>query len=217
MTSAAMCASIVLASTSANADYRHEKQYKVTITNITPAVQFTPILVAVHKPTVGFFELGDAPSDEIAALAEGGNTEPLKTVLDGLSDDVFATTQTEGLLQPGESVEIEVTASRRARFISLASMLLPTNDSMMALDTVPLPTWGSRRYYAKGYDAGSETNDELCASIPGPTCGGDGAFQSVDGEGFVHISSGIHGIGDLDEAKYDWNNPVAVVRIQRMR
>jgi len=174
-------------------------------------------LIAAHKPSVGLFELGAAPSDELAALAEGGDTAPLKAVLDGLSKQVFATAQTEGLLEAGKSVEIEITASASARFISMASMILPTNDAMMALDTVALPTWGYRRYYASGYDAGSESNDELCASIPGPTCGGDGAFTEVNGEGFVHISSGIQGIGDIDAAKYDWNNPVAVITIERMR
>lgn len=80
----------------------------------------------------------------------------------------------------------------------MAAMILPTNDSFVALDSVALPLWGSRTYYAKSYDAGSENNDELCASIPGPQCGGDGEFTAVDGEGFVYISNGMHGIGDLE-------------------
>ena len=52
-------------------------------------------------------------------------------------------------------------------------------------------------------------------NIPGPTCGVDGG--SPEGEGFVHVSGGIHGIGDLAPAEYDWRNPVATVTVTRMR
>ena len=76
---------------------------------------------------------------------------------------------------------------------------------------------GKRTFYANGYDAGSEMNDELCVNIPGPRCGGDGEFKALSGEGYVHISPGIQGIGDLSSAVYDWRNPVAVVTIQRIR
>ena len=36
-------------------------------------------------------------------------------------------------------------------------------------------------------------------------------------EGFVHIHAGIAGGGDLDPAATDWNNPVALVHIERIR
>ncbi|MCU7818248.1 MAG: hypothetical protein KZQ57_05120, partial [gamma proteobacterium symbiont of Lucinoma myriamae] len=38
-----------------------------------------------------------------------------------------------------------------------------------------------------------------------------------DGEGFVHINRGIHGIGDLAADVYDWHNPVAKITITRVR
>lgn len=200
-------------------NYYQSRTYKVTVTNVSRGVQFTPILAATHNSSVGYFELGQAPSNAIGALAEGGDVQPLKDILDSLTNQVSATTVTEGLLQPGASVEFEITASFRTRYLSMAAMLLPTNDSMMALDTVALPSWGSRTYHAKGYDAGSEENDELCANIPGPACGGDGKFVSVDdgGEGYVHISGGIHGEADLSRKAYDWRNPVAAVTVKRVR
>jgi len=46
-------------------------------------------------------------------------------------------------------------------------------------------------------------------------CGGVGGSPGIGGEGFVHIHAGIHGIGDLLPARYDWRNPVAKVVIQR--
>jgi len=100
----------------------------------------------------------------------------------------------------------------------MAAMILPTNDSFVALDTVRLPRYGTVTYRASAYDAGSEPNDELCANIPGPTCGGEGRSEDdSNAEGFVHIANGVHGIGDVDVAKYDWRGTVAEVTITRIR
>ena len=68
------------------------------------------------------------------------------------------------------------------------------------------------------YDAGSEDNDESCAHIPGPIeCGGMGEpFSEGLAEGFVHVSNGIHGVGDLQPSMYDWRGAVAMVRVVRI-
>jgi hypothetical protein len=86
---------------------------------------------------------------------------------------------------------------------------------------VPLPSFGTEEHRSPAYDAGSERNDELCASIPGPDffeCGGPGGGSQVEGgeEGFVHVHSGIHGVGDLVPAERDWRNPVARISITRI-
>jgi len=97
-------------------------------------------------------------------------------------------------------------------------MLVPTNDAFMAVNGIPLPK-GKRtqRVTALGYDAGTETNDESCLSIPGGGgCAGEG-YNAEGGEGFVHIHSGIHGIGDLEAADYDWANPIAHIMIKRVK
>ena len=71
---------------------------------------------------------------------------------------------------------------------------------------------------APAYDAGSEINDELCSSIPGPfftECNGPGGGGSPGGgEGFVHIHRGIHGVGDFEPSERDWKNDVAQIRIR---
>ena len=69
---------------------------------------------------------------------------------------------------------------------------------------------------ADGYDAGSETNDELCATVPGPACRGAGPSPEDSGEGFVYIHNGVHSIGGLSAVEYDWRNPVAKVVIEHM-
>ncbi len=38
-----------------------------------------------------------------------------------------------------------------------------------------------------------------------------------EGEGFVTIHNGIHGIGGMEAATYDWRNPVAKIVIKQVR
>mgnify|MGYP000870094384 FL=1 len=197
------------------AAYHGNPMYAVTITNLTRGSSFTPILVASHRPGVELFTLGQAASDELAAMAEGGDTAPLEAALLD-SGQVVGTGHSQGLLGPGQSVTVEVPAGNANR-ISLAAMILPTNDGFIALNGVEAPRAGSQTFSVPGYDAGSEPNDELCASIPGPLCGGEGGSPNAGGEGFVHIHAGIHGIGDLSASAYDWRNPVATVTVERVR
>lgn len=191
-----------------------EDLYEVTVTNITKMQTFTPIIAATHKNRIAFFEAGQPASPELAFLAEDGATGPLQAVLESVPNLVRDVSGNPGmLLGPGESVTFRITTDEdRFRRFSLAAMLIPTNDTFVALNGVTLPR-RSRTFFANAYDAGSEPNDELCANIPGPFCGGDGASEEAGGEGFVHISNGIHGVGDLAPSVYDWRNPVARVTI----
>lgn len=194
----------------------HGVTYNVTITNLTVGESFTPFLVASHRDADDLlFSAGGAPSDALAALAEGGDTGPLQTILDA-DGRVNATATSAGLLDPGQSVTIPISLRPGSDHISLAAMLIPTNDGFVSLQNVAAPHGQhARTLYAVAYDAGSEPNDELCASIPGPVCGGAGGSPGVGGEGFVHIHPGIHGIGNLIPAERDWRNPVAKIEIQR--
>lgn len=211
---------LALTTTLSQAQGLEDRSYRVEVTNILSAGQFTPILAVVHAPQISLFELGDEPTVGLATLAEGGDNSVLEASLSGLKEVAVAASFTPPgapLTFAGDTTEFEITVPANFRFISLASMILPTNDSFFALDTVPLPNARPRSFFAKGFDAGSELNDELCANIPGPTCGGDGSFSGLNGEGFVHISPGISGQGDLDSSEYDWRNPVAKVVITRIR
>lgn len=207
-----LCGGMLLSS-SALADGR--AYYEVTITNLTHAQAFTPILVASHGKGVKLFELGSPASNELSALAEGGDVAPLTYALQA-DHKVRDTANSGGLLMPGQSVTVTV-AARGAKQISLASMLIPTNDSFIALNGVKAPKHGKAVYYSPGYDAGSELNDELCLNIPGPVCGGAGGSPEAGGEGYVHISAGISGKADLAAATYDWRNPTAKIVIKRVR
>ncbi len=192
--------------------------YEVTITNMTHGVQFTPVLVVTHSDAIALFEPGAPASEELALLAEGGDTAPLEALL-ATRPDVVADFGNTGpdLLGPGQSVSVILKGGGEFDLVSLAGMLLPTNDSFVGADALRAPRapGRSRTYVAFGYDAGSEPNDERCEHIPGPTCGGEGPSPDAGGEGFVHVSRGIAGVGDVAVADYDWRNPVARITVTR--
>ncbi|KJV07248.1 spondin domain-containing protein [Methylocucumis oryzae] len=197
-------------------------RFEVTITNITRGQQFTPFLVASHNSRVNLFSLGQAATTELATLAESGATAPLAALLTA-NKNVKAVNATSGLLNPGQSVTITVDAGVNFNQFSAAAMLIPTNDAFVALNNVNAPREFNVpvTFMAPVYDAGSEKNDELCASIPGPhfdECGGAGGGADVAGdeEGFVHVHAGIHGIGDLKPEYRDWRNPAAKITIRRI-
>jgi len=222
VTALALCSSF---STTANAQSL-KREYSVTVTNITKKDAFTPLLGVTHSSAVALFELGEAASAEIADMAESGNIAPLTAALEA-NPGVAATGTNGGLLLAGDTVTFNVKAYAWLRFFSMAGMILPTNDSFVALNGVRLPRSRKRTvtYHAKAYDAGSEVNNEVCADIPGPifcldsnngVMGEGVSAPAGDDEGFVHIANGIHGVGDIPAAGYTWDGPVAKVEITRV-
>jgi len=202
------------------ADGKSSAVYEVTITNVTRDQTFTPFLVVAHRPSVSLFEVGQPASDELEALAENGDTGPFQTTL-AATPGVHGITVGGGLLAPGQTTTMMVEGHRYDR-VSLAAMLIPTNDGFIALSSAGPFGRSLKSTYAPAYDAGTEVNDELCASIPGPPyveCGGPGGGGAPEGgeEGFVRIHEGIHGEGDFFAATRDWRNPVAKVSIRRIR
>jgi hypothetical protein len=192
--------------------------YEVTITNLTRHQIFSPLLVVSHKDNMNLFQAGHEASDELAAIAETGNVGPMEDALMGLPG-VSDFANTGAVLLPGMSDSVVVQGRPYTR-ISVLSMLVNSNDAFLALNSQPATIWRPVSVQVPAYDAGSEANSELCSDIPGPACPPDsGNAHADEGEGFIHIHNGIHGIGDpeLDPAEYDWRNPVAAITIKRVR
>ena len=190
------------------------RAFEVTITNITLGEIFTPVMVATHGRHVKLFSEGMQASPELEMLAEGGDTAPLSNKL--LDDGALDVVTTDGVLPPGHSVTVQVRTNRWNDHVSVAAMLVPTNDAFIAINGVQGPRpYRSKTIMSPAYDAGTELNDELCVSIPGPTCGGE-PFSEGQAEGFVFVHAGIHGNGDLSNAVYNWHNPVARVAVKRI-
>ena len=210
-------AALVAAPTVVSADGDYDGDYyEVTVTNLTRGQSFTPILVATHRAGVMLFETGQPASPELALLAEGGKTAPLTANLEA-NPEVQQVITIPGLLGPGASVTARIKTQGNFDHLSMASMLVPTNDGFFALENVRGPRDNRRQEFeSPAYDAGSEPNDELCSNIPGPVCGGEGASPNAGGEGVVHIHAGIHGIGNLVASDRDWRNPVARISVRRV-
>ena len=196
------------------------RTYEVSITNITKGQILSPAVIATHNSTLDpIYELGMPASDELAGLAEDAMLDPFVAMLenDPAVSAVEVLTGENGPILPGETATIRFTSSSRATQLSLATMLVTTNDTFAGLSGVRLPTWRTESYMSPGYDAGSEVNNEDCAYIPGPPCGSGGSRATEGAEGYVYVSNGIHGIADLDSAEFDWNNPAAKITVRRVR
>jgi hypothetical protein len=200
-------------------------RYSISVTNLTKGQSFTPILAATHPRRVSLFEVGTPASAELEILAESGMTTPLAEVLSDAGAGAVMTAP--GLLLPGETRTLMIRAGRRDRELSVAAMLIPTNDTFFALNGVSLPRSRSAEVFlSPGYDAGTEFNDQNCDNIPGPRCEGQaGSEPADDDEGFVGISNGFHDLGPGSDLEgevlgpfvYDWRNPVARVVVRRVR
>lgn len=213
----ALLTSIGFGVTSAQAS-NDEGMYAVTVTNLTRGESFTPIMVATHTKGTQVFTLGEAASEDLAAIAEGGDFAPLADTLT-TSGAAYDIASNGGLLAPGASTTIMVKMADKFKHVTVTSMLIPTNDAFIAVNGVkgPKKRHSPRVVMSPAYDAGSEMNDENCMHIPGPVCDGVGPSPESDGEGFVHIHAGIQGIGSLSSADYDWRNPTAKIVITRMK
>ncbi len=188
------------------------KKYTITITNVTSNQVITTPLAIIHEKSFELFKFGEKSSSELATLAEDGDLSPLEEALDARSD-VLEHVRGSGSLAPGATVTIEVESKGKFKNISIAGMLASTNDAFFAVNNFVLPNYGKSNIMALAYDAGSEKNNESCDFVPGPPCGSHFARDTDDAEGFVYVHSGIHGIGDMDAAMFDWRGPVAYVTI----
>jgi len=207
------------------AQTQEKTRYEVTITNLTRGQRFTSPFIVIHKPGVRLFTLGEPVSPQLATLIEDASPNAFGTVLAALPEvkEVVTTASPPGdaLIDPGKAATTIVETTTVFNQISFISSLIPTNDAFIAINGVAGPQGDTAlSLFIPAYDAGSERNDELCASIFGPSiteCGGaGGAGHPGGGEGFVYIHNGIHGVGDLNAALRDWRNPVARILIRRV-
>lgn len=197
-------------------------EVEVRIVNITRGQVFSPVIAWSHQRDFEpFFEFGEPASEELRDIAENGNVGPMETLLSG-DGDVLDIAVGTGPIPPGGEETLTLEANGSARAISLASMLVNTNDTFFALRAVDVRK-GDVDLFSPGFDAGTEANNENCAFIPGPACpAGSGNDPAPDGaEGFVLVQEGIHGTAggvatsDLDPSQQDWRNPVAYIEIRR--
>lgn len=142
------------------------------------------------------------------ALNNRRDNGALLTLLSG-SSAIGGTAAASAPVPPGGSVTLNVTADSSFQYVSATGMLVNSNDTFFLVLNEKIPDSGDVAAHADAWDAGTEENNESCTEVPGPACGGLGKKSTDEVGGVIHISNGIHGIGDLSASAYDWRNPVA--------
>ena len=161
----------------------HATEYEVTVTNLTHGLHFTPLLLSAHPEDTRFFYTGEPSSPELQALAEGGDTTSLAALLESVSASVNID---DALLAPGESRTflISNTDNPANTQLSIAGMLLPTNDGFVGLNSLTLPVGEAHDTDATtdtNPDDGTEPTDELePPGVIAPTDDGEGAEPPED-------------------------------------
>jgi len=208
------------------------RSYEVTIENLSTGQPISPPVAATHRHNVRMFKVGKKASSELEAIAEDGMQGPMVALLSGSSKVTDVVDVGRPLTRKGTvvgSFTDNATFTIEAKWfdrLSLAGMLICTNDGFTGLNSVRLPAHGSRMYYLKAYDAGTEKNTEMSTDIvdacsalgalalPGDPNGNEN--EAVDTNGRIRRHRGIHGEGDLTEADHGWEGAVARVTITRV-
>ncbi|MFI3135757.1 MAG: spondin domain-containing protein [Methylococcaceae bacterium] len=197
--------------------YVHASDYQVTVTNLTRGQPIGKILAIAHTNTVSAFQVGSPAIKEVAAIAQDGQTALLKALAQSAPQVVGGIYEGTSATPPGASTTFTLSTDGNKTSFTLLAMMVNTNDAFIGLPGIQLPTDATPSVQMlAAMDAGVEDNDENCLYIPGPFCNNPGKSSTVAGEGYIYISPGIHGIGSLPAAIYDWRNPAARVKIVKL-
>lgn len=149
----------------------------ITIENMGPVggFSFTPVWFAAHNGSFDGFNVGSAGSAGITAIAEGGDTGPISAAFAGSGMDTTVAQLTGApVFSPGESQNavFNVGDASVNRYLSFASMIVPTNDLFFGNDDPAAYEVFDASGNFNGpfeilvfggdiYDNGSEVNDAL--------------------------------------------------------
>jgi Spondin_N len=216
------------------AEAKRADTFEVTFTDLTGGQPLTPAVAATHRGKNELFNVGDAASFGLKEIAENGNNAPM---LSRLASDVDVSDFLEapgGPLVPagtpgdamfGQSTTFTITADRGARRLSLAAMLICTNDGFTGVNSLSLPSevGGSVTVETMAYDAGTEANTEdfadivpPCQALIGVSSGEPGTGQSdpaLATNDVIRHHTGITGRRDLVPAIHGWDVNAPVARI----
>lgn len=200
-------------------------RYTVNVVNLTANQPMSPLAVLTHNSDFRLFEIGQSASVALEHLAEGGSNAELLAMMNSDSN-VYQGVSGNGLLLPGASDEVTITLNpHRYGFLSVASMLVNTNDAFVGetgLSLKSLAVGDSYEMNMNVWDSGTELNDELAATIPGPAGGGEGFnAERNDNADMVAFHAGVisHDDGLTNStlsANHRFLNPGAKVTITRI-
>ncbi|MFI3274392.1 spondin domain-containing protein [Vibrio sp.] len=169
-------------------------RYDVSVTNLTPNQPMSPLAILTHNTSFDLFEIGQSASVDLEYLAEGGSNAEL-IALSNSDANVYQGISGNGLILSGEqdTVSIRVDPNQEG-YISVASMLVNTNDAFVGESGLSLKSLAVGDTFTMNmnvWDSGTELNDELAATIPGPAGGGEGFNSDRNDTDVVSFHSGV--------------------------
>lgn len=219
---------LALASTSTFA-----QDLSITVTNLTQGLHFTPVVSAAHPSDNHIFMINSMAGAELQAMAEGGDISGLVSVLSSIDANINEN-PAAGLLAPAMSTSFMLSNDTNNTHLSLAAMILPSNDGFVGLDSWLIPEEsGTYTVYLNAYDAGTEANDEIRGSgapgeagmpVPPPldaSIGNNGTgVTDQEANNMIHIHRGSlgdsdmsAGLSDINNSVQRWLNPIAKLTI----
>ncbi|BFN33293.1 spondin domain-containing protein [Vibrio harveyi] len=200
-------------------------RYTINVANLTANQPMSPLAILAHNDKYKLFEIGKSASVELEHLAEGGSNAELLALKDS-NDYVYQTLSGNGLVLPGSSDSVTFTVDpHKAGYVSVASMFVNTNDAFVGETGLSLKSLAVGESYEMSmnvWDSGTELNDELAATIPGPAGGGEG-FNATrnDTNDVVAFHAGVvskdYGLANSAlSANHRFLNPGAKLTITRV-
>ncbi|HBS26072.1 MAG TPA: hypothetical protein DD827_02905 [Gammaproteobacteria bacterium] len=196
--------------------------YEVKVINLTNGQPISPPGAILHDATYHAWAVGQAASEALEMMAEGGDASAL--VASQSSNPTFGSMAPIG---PGGNQTFEISSDEDATktYLTVAGMLVNTNDAFSGVTGVSLDgleTGQMRTYNTHAYDAGTEKNDEIGSNLPGPAGGGEG-FNATrdDNNPVVTLHGGIVSKDDgyaesaLSEA-HRFDNAVMRIEVKRL-
>ncbi len=143
----------------------HDYTYRVTVENLTDGQPLTPAVAAAHESGFKVFRRGQEASNGIQQLAENGGVPVLVDELSGNGNVASVAVIGSAPIAPGDSATALISTDRWHRRLSVASMLICTNDGFAGRSSVHLPSGvgNERTFYARAFDAGTRS---IPSSIP---------------------------------------------------
>ena len=216
-------------------------RYEVIVQNLSNQ-PMGPVATATHTADGRIWSVGGLATPGVRQVAEIGN--PMELIGEMINNPAVTDTANSRAPMPsrGRTVArfgpfanggpdlIDTQAftimGRPGDKLSMASMLIGTNDGFWGLDSVTLPGSGQRVWDAKGYDAGTEENDELQQNIddgasilgpeqlPGELAGpADNGRVATSPPAPISGHPGIRGVGDIPSS-FSFGGTVARVTIR---
>ncbi len=207
-----------------------EHQYQVTIENMTTGQVFSPGVIATHTKSASVWKVGSRASEGIRKIAEDGDETTAVSELSA-APGVFQAISTQGPINRiggaapfPRSRTYTIGASANANRLSVAVMIICTNDGFTGLSGVKLPGGFEPETHLVGaWDAGTEQNNERFSQIVDPCQAAGPVTAPPDGNGrvatadVIAVHPNIQGVGDLSVRLHGWKFPVARITVQRMR